>query len=188
VTSGMLPNVALVGKSGAGKTTVALYLVDHYGYQRASVGQIVRQITRLLYQGEAKRELNRVTDALMTIDETLLMHAALSAMESTAPVVFDSVRYASEYRHLCAASFVIWRVEASLSVRLERLRSRGQAYHPDEDEAHLSETELDSAPQQSVIFNDRTDPIHLHRQVDEIMRGFEKRLPSDGIQDAGLWT
>jgi len=41
-----LPNIGIIGKMGAGKTTVAKYLEDKYGYQRTSLAEPMRQIVK----------------------------------------------------------------------------------------------------------------------------------------------
>jgi adenylate kinase family enzyme len=69
--------IALSGNSGSGKSSVARYLVERHGYLHASTGQICRRISALLFGNEDKTSLNRVSEAVRTIDKNLLIHAAL---------------------------------------------------------------------------------------------------------------
>jgi adenylate kinase family enzyme len=64
----VVDRIALSGRSGSGKTTVANYLVAKYGFTRCSTGAACRELCKNLFGGESKAILNQVTDALKAID------------------------------------------------------------------------------------------------------------------------
>src|SRR5690242_9306970 len=121
----MRANVALYGRSGSGKTEIANYLTSKYGYIRTSTGSACREICQLLFQDESKTLLNRVTDAMKSIDENVWLRAALRKIEPGHAVVFDSMRFHSDYEYLRGHGFSLWRIDAPLDLRLIWLQRRG---------------------------------------------------------------
>src|SRR5438552_18965303 len=117
----MANKIALSGRSGSGKTTIAEYLVNKHGYTRCSTGAACRDVCNRLFGEESKAILNKVTDALKAVDPDVWLRAALSSLKEDMPVVFDSMRFATDYAFLKNQGFEMWRVEAPLSIRLVRM-------------------------------------------------------------------
>lgn len=138
----MGPHIALYGRSGSGKTTVAEYLVSTHHYSYCSTGAACRQVCRLLFNSESKKVLNQVTDAMRAIDENVWLRTALASAPSDSPIVFDSMRFDTDYRYLRERDFEVWQVDAPLEVRAGRLRERGQEFDPARDDLHPAEVEL----------------------------------------------
>jgi 5'-deoxynucleotidase YfbR-like HD superfamily hydrolase len=149
----VLPNIGLHGRTGSGKTTVAEYLVAKYGYFRCTTGKAVREISKALFQTEAKTVLNRITDCMRAIDESVWIRAALATAPVGQPIVFDCVRYSNDYEQLNS----------------QRLWTRGQDYDPNVDEYHLSETQIDDFEFHHNITNLLSNKSSLYQQVDNIM-------------------
>jgi hypothetical protein len=101
-----------------------------------------RHICRVLFNSEAKTLLNQVTDALKAIDEDVWLRAALVQAPPGRSIVFDSMRFASDYRFLAENGFATWKIVAPLDVRLMRLRLRQQEFDPVIDDNHRGEVEL----------------------------------------------
>jgi dephospho-CoA kinase len=158
-------DIALYGHSGAGKTTVADWLVSNRGFVHCATGAACRGICQMLFQSESKTLLNQVTDALKAIDEHVWLRAALSENVVGKPVVFDSMRFLSDYRFLRERGFSTWKITAPLEVRVGRLRARGQEFNPDVDDRHRGETELAGSAFDVVIDNGGSDLPTLYEAV-----------------------
>ena len=165
----MAAKIALSGRSGCGKTTIAEYLVDKHAFARCSTGLACRELCRKLFASESKSILNMVTDALKAIDPDVWLRAALSTLDGDRPVVFDSMRFAGDYAFLKEQGFQMWRVEAPLEVRVRRMKDRGQIFIPDDDN-HPAETELDSYQFDRVIENPNDDIHLLHDQIERALQ------------------
>ena len=164
------PNIALVGKSGVGKTTVAAYLVSEYGYVRTSTGDVCRQVCQLLFRASSKSLMNRVTDAMKQIDENVWLSTALAAVTDGQRIVFDSMRFQTDYDYLSDRGFSIWRVNAQLDVRIRRLSSRGEEFDPAADEIHRTETELDDVVANFEIDNSPVSLSNSKQRIDDRLR------------------
>lgn len=164
----MVHKIALSGRSGSGKTTIAEYLVSKHGYARCSTGAACRELCKKLFGDESKAILNKVTDALKTIAEDVWLRAALSSIGEDKPVVFDSMRFATDYAFLQNHRFEMWRVEAPLSIRLVRMKRRGQLVRPEDDE-HRAETELDRHHFDRSVDNSGEGVELLYREIEKAL-------------------
>jgi cytidylate kinase len=160
--------IALSGRSGSGKTTVAEYLVNRHGYVRCSTGAACRDVCTRLFGDESKAMLNKVTDALKAVDPDVWLRAALSCLDKDTLVVFDSMRFASDYTFLKNQGFEMWRLEAPLAVRLVRMERRGQHVRPEDDE-HRAETELDRHQFDRFLDNSGEDTDLLYCEIDKAL-------------------
>jgi dephospho-CoA kinase len=161
-------NIALSGKSGSGKTSVAEYLVKEHGYTRRSTGAACREVCNRLFGGESKAILNSVTDALKAVDPDVWLRAALSGVEGNMPAVFDSMRFATDYAYLKGQGFETWRVEAPQAIRLARMERRGQVVKPEDDE-HPVETELDKHEFDRFVDNSEDGLDSLYREIEKAL-------------------
>jgi dephospho-CoA kinase len=162
-------NIALYGRSGSGKTTIAQFLVKNYGYNRCSTGDACRHVSKFLFQSESKKILNQVTDAMRIIDQNVWLRTALTLVPDDSLIVFDSMRFFNDYNYLKARSFSLWKVEAPIELRLERLYQRGQLYDLEEDENHITETELEKYTFDYTIDNSDILFQSLYRNLNAIM-------------------
>lgn len=145
---------ALIGKSGAGKSTAAAMIAELHGARRVSTGAICRQISSLLIGNEDKASTQKVDDALLTIDESIFLKAALRGIADSDAICVDSLRFKSDLQIARERGFYVIRIFAPDDVRVQRLKDRGQSFDLDVDGRHRSETELDDADVDLVILND----------------------------------
>jgi dephospho-CoA kinase len=163
-------NIALMGKSGTGKTTVAKQLVSGHGYHRCTPGDICRQVCSLVFGKQERSVMNKVTELLKTIDNLVWLKAAMANAPPGRPLVYDSMRFADDYDYLRNEGFEVWLVESREDLRHERLKERGQIY-TDADEEHPLEVELSSHHHHQLINNDdHLDAGALARQVADLLR------------------
>lgn len=156
-------NIALYGRSGSGKSSVAEELLGH-GYQHLKTGRACRRICTELFDSDDKSILNQVTDALRAIDPSVWLRSALGEAASDAPIVFDSMRFPSDYVRLRDEKYLLVRVEAERPTRLQRLAERGQEYDPDRDDGHEAEVSLHDF-EFDVVIDNSGDREALSRQV-----------------------
>ncbi|TCA18490.1 hypothetical protein E0H68_03375 [Rhizobium leguminosarum bv. viciae] len=147
---------ALIGKSGAGKSTVAGSLCQGADIRRVSTGQICRQIAKLLFDNDDKASTQRVDDALTLIDPSVFLQAALRGVDLRESICLDALRFQSDYAIARDLGFKIIRVSAPDALRVRRLAERGQVFDLATDGQHRSEVELDAAAVDFTIRNEGT--------------------------------
>jgi energy-coupling factor transporter ATP-binding protein EcfA2 len=159
------PNVALIGRMGSGKSTIAQLLTDLYGYQRFSWAQPVKDIASLAYgpidksQGyeveiptgdnavrTGREILQRIgTDAMREqVDRQFWIRAGTRRIEARDDIrwVNDDTRFPNEADALARRGWAVIRLKLPDEVRRARLY---QSYgYIDEDALnHASESEVD---------------------------------------------
>ncbi|QYE37233.1 AAA family ATPase (plasmid) [Polymorphobacter sp. PAMC 29334] len=152
----MIPpvRIALVGKSGSGKSTAGLRLSGLTGVDHVRTGLICRQIARSLFGNEDKRSTQTLDDALTAVDPSIFVRAALRSYSEDAGFVLDALRFESDALLARKLGCRIVRVVAPAELRHERLRVRGQSFDPRTDGLHRSEVELDAIQVHHEIVND----------------------------------
>lgn len=143
-----LPNIAFIGKAGAGKSTAAHALMrnEGSGYHLLSFAAPLKEIAATIWGDAAyndRGKLQQLGTAVRNIDEDAWCNLWRKLAESLGgPLVTDDMRFPNE---LCAASahgFVIVRILASREQRIARLTAMGKLQSEDQLE-HPSETALD---------------------------------------------
>lgn len=157
-------NIALCGQSGSGKSLVAQRLCSNYGYQLISTGNICRGISNLLFGDEAKGNLNKISTKLREIDEGIWIKAALRNVNKDLPIVFDSIRYFSDYIFFETEGYKIIRVVGNPALDAQRLKDRGQQIRG-EDLNHPSEREVDNFKLHYTIRNVGVDVSRIDSQI-----------------------
>lgn len=169
------PSIALIGRMGSGKSTIAQLLTDLYGYTKMSWAQPVKDIAALAYgpvdkgQGyevelpngksavrSGRELLQRIgTDALREqVDRSFWIRAGIRRIEARPDIVWvnDDTRFPNEADALARRGWYIVRVDLPEDLRRERLlEAHGQI-----DEAalnHPSETGIDDIQHHIRLWN-----------------------------------
>lgn len=150
-----LPNIALVGRAGSGKTTGAEWLIDEKGYERLSFAAPLKVMCgtatdREVLQtvGVGVRELHADAWVNLFLDQLITFRQD----DLVTPIVVDDCRFENEYWALKEQGFVFVQITADRDRRVMRLRANGKL----QDEAqleHVSETSLDKLPMDYRIRN-----------------------------------
>ncbi len=148
-----LPNVAFVGKAGAGKSTAAGLLVE-LGYTALSFAGPLKDLAAQLWGHTARTDrdkLQKMGVGIREIDNDAWVNLLLKRLRpplnvhpapSMGPFTIDDCRFENEWWALKGEGFVIVRIMAPLALRIDRLKGNGK-YQNDEQLEHESETALD---------------------------------------------
>jgi dephospho-CoA kinase len=162
-------NIALYGRTGSGKTTVALYLVQRHQYAHRHPGARCRSLALELFGTESKTVLNALSDCLRSIDANVWIRAELKREpDDSRLIVFDGMRYQEDLAFLRSLGFSAWQVVCDSKARRDRLSRRGQVFTAT-DETHSAETDLEDARFDVVLTNDGT-VAQLYGQVDAMLQ------------------
>lgn len=163
------PDIAIIGKAGAGKTTAAEILRKKYDYERLSFAAPLK----VMCGTETDRDLLQCVGVrvreLVTAGWVNLLRHDLEQFQSLHrdPWVVDDGRFPNEMQMLLEEGFRIVRVVAGRNDRVVRLRANGKLT----DEAqleHVSETSLDAFEPHYTIVNSGT-PQQLEQQLVEVI-------------------
>jgi hypothetical protein len=182
-----LPDIALAGKSGAGKSTAA-QLLEQLGYQTRSFAAPLKRIAAELWGeaattdraklqclGVAVREIDPDTWAKLLIRDTRPISQSMGYVGPRGyPVVVDDLRFENEWFALKGEGFVIVRVEAPRLVRIDRLKGNGKWQDADQLE-HVSETAVSHLTADHTIPNDGTTNAFYDELVDVVIKERRRR-------------
>lgn len=174
------PNIAFMGKAGAGKTTAAAVL-EGLGYRKLSFAAALRDTAVGIWGEEARNDrdkLQRLGVAVRDIDEDAWAGKLFRTVDqmgaSSVPVCVDDMRFPNEYWGLMERGFVIVRVEADRTQRIDRLKASGK-WQSEDQLAHVSESALDFEPADHFIRNDLGHDA-LARRVTDILNRERRRV------------
>ncbi|MFQ5979787.1 MAG: AAA family ATPase [Candidatus Heimdallarchaeota archaeon] len=165
-------NLAITGRMGSGKTTLAEILQDHYGYALVRISGKLKEIVidlELPYQRDTLQEIGdyfRKFDEIVWVRQAIRRSKAL-LVEGSPGIAIDDVRYKNEQIALTKADFRVIRVYADEEKRRTRIEQRDSIVISDDDwkrwSTHPTELEISSIPVSSEISNNgtRTDLIKL---------------------------
>ena len=170
--------VGLTGKMRAGKDTVTDYLVANYGFTKFAFGDALKEHANKIFDvpaGAKPREIyQRFGQYCRAIDEDVWVRKCFQSIAESdrgnrvfRPIITD-IRQPNEYARCRAEGFVIIRVKADDSVRLERAREAGDKFDK-ESLNHETERHVDGFEVDFEIDNNGTWR-GMAEQVDVIMR------------------
>lgn len=194
VTVKSAPNIALTGLMRSGKDAVAAYLTDKYGYTRFAFGDGLKDVCRVLYPdefangnkprallqgfGQDARKYDESVWTRKCFDDIGSSRERIESVQAkirVAPplslkqfrVVISDLRQPSEYDRCRAESYVIIRVTAPESVRIDRAIKSSDTFNL-RDLTHDTESHVGGFEVDYEIVNDGT-LAELYAQIDAIM-------------------
>src|SRR5436190_14713171 len=120
--------IAIYGKSGAGKSTVAQYLSSKYRYKHCTAGKLCRSLCLELFGTEERAVLNAFNDAVRSIDSMVWIRTALKIASPVDRIVFDSMRFKEDVEYFRANDFKLWRIRSEERRVGKECRSRWWRY------------------------------------------------------------
>jgi hypothetical protein len=179
-TATRLPDIAIVGKAGAGKTTAAEHLHCRHGYLRVSFANILKDVAATIWGPEARTDrdkLQRLGVAVREIDQDAWVNAARRTIEGPGygkrgfPIVVDDCRFPNEYWMLKELGFRFLRVHASETLRVDRLQRNGKLQDISQLN-HVSETAIDDTkdfPVDHNIWNEGLRLLDYQIAIDSVL-------------------
>ena len=176
-----LPNIAFIGKAGAGKTTAAQLLMSTFGYGKFAFADPLKDIATQIW-GESARtdrdKLQRLGVAVREIDSDAWANLLVRKVKALPPgvrVTVDDCRFPNEAQLLGEIGFVFVRIEADTMARVERLIAIDKL----QDElqlVHESETALDDFVSDYTVFNQQDNRDGFYESIIGVLNREARRL------------
>lgn len=164
---------ALVGKSGAGKSSFGKLLASELDIPYVKTGKVCRTISKILFGTESKDDTQALDDALRTIDQSIFLKATLRESIALKGGIIDSLRFYSDYELVKSMECIVIRVTCNDEVRRNRLKGRGRAL-TNINEEHCSETDLDMV-NVDFEYDNSGDSEELHKNVLKIVQKYNEK-------------
>lgn len=177
-------NIGIVGNMGSGKSTIANYLVEKYGYKKGSLAQPMRDFVAEVLQIDktdpryrpAMQELG--TEWGRKYDEDCWVKYLLNHLDMF-PTVIDDVRFVNEAKALLEAGWMLIYLECPDGIRRQRCIDRDGIYDQ-ETERHPSEMgvhEIEGRFAKDLIYiNAGLSQDKVFEQIDELFEEIELGL------------
>jgi len=167
-------NVAIVGKMGAGKSSLANFLVDVHQYTRVANAGALKTLAQMAYGPIDKGETYRITQdymlgpqeteisgreilqgigqTLKSFDRDIWLKAMVRSMESLqGPFVCDDTRFPFEADFLRKQGWIIVKLYVPKEIRMARYKSLYGREPTDAEMSHPSETEVDQIEEDLLL-------------------------------------
>jgi hypothetical protein len=165
--------IAILGRAGSGKDTVANYLVSEHGFEKHAFSEGLYKICREYYGMTVKDRglLQEVGEAMRSIDPDVFVKYLGRSLKNSKNIVISDVRFVNEYKTLKDLGFKFYRVKADLNTRLGRIQERDKIEinqdYINKIETHTIETQCDGF--EAEILENNKDYNELFRKIDEIV-------------------
>lgn len=123
----MTLKIAILGKSGAGKDTVADYLIEKYGFTKIRFGTSLYEICEKYFgmKNKDRKLLQDVGLAMRSVKPTVFVDLAEQEILNTnTNIVVSDLRQPNEYEMLKKNGFEFLYIESDLNKRIDRLEKR----------------------------------------------------------------
>ncbi|MFX0116573.1 MAG: AAA family ATPase [Candidatus Hodarchaeota archaeon] len=158
-------NIAITGRMGSGKTTIAEILRNQYDYSIVRISERLKQIVRDLELPYRRDVLQETGDFFRKFDGIVWVRQAIRKADDllakgASGIAIDDVRYKNEQIALKNAQFKIIRVSAAERKRKMWISLRDSIEISDDEwqrwSVHPTELEIDSIPVDYEMSNDGT--------------------------------
>ena len=164
--------IALTGKAGVGKDTLAAYAVAVYGFRKFAFADRLKELDYELFgptEGKNRKRLQMFGQFCRQIDPDVWVNQLDKRVKGyTGNAIITDVRQWNELQYCQDNGFVIVKVICDDVIRFQRMKERGDIFNP-EDLKHETETQLDEFPYDYWVDNNGTFNA-LTMQFDCIIR------------------
>lgn len=181
-------NIALTGKYGSGKTTVANYLVEKHSFVKMSLADPMRQIVREIFGIESKTDprYRKIMQKLGTNwfrsedPDVWIKYLLKRTKAEYRPIVVDDVRFPNEALTLAQNEWKIVYFNCPDEIRIERCKARDGNFD-NTTLSHPSETGVEQVvrayrqgliPKSAWIEIDASQGMEMvHKAIQEALSG-----------------
>lgn len=129
--------IAICGRICAGKTTLASYLEEHFGFKRLSFAEPIKRYAAEIFNMTTKNRalIQDLGQKLREIDDQVWVKHMEREIDrySDYDLVIDDLRFPCEFHMLCRQNFTCIRLIVDPEVQLSRIK----ALYGDEAEGHI---------------------------------------------------
>jgi len=119
-----MKNIILFGQMGSGKSTVAKYLCDNYGYTKFSLGEKIHSECEL-YKMHDREHLQAYGQMMRQVfHENIWCDYLINRSRGIDRIVIDDARQENEYDYFTEKGYLPIAIIADEELRLERLQKR----------------------------------------------------------------
>jgi len=119
-----MQNIILFGQMGSGKSTVAKYLCDNYGYTKLSLGEKIHSECKLYKMHDREHLQNYGQTMRLIFHENIWCDYLIERSLGIDKIVIDDARQLNEYDYFIKKRYLPIAVIAEEHIRLERLQKR----------------------------------------------------------------
>lgn len=180
--------IALVGKAGSGKDTVANILKEQYDIEAMALSDPIYKIANNLFkmQGKDRQLLRDIGKSLRAIDDYIFIKYLIDRVDNTSKdIIITDVRLLKEYNRLRNEGFKFILLETDDANRYDRIKLRDNIIEytmydkinlendPTELEVDLIPKQIKSNKDEYKIINNNGDVDSLRKQVIDIYQEFK---------------
>lgn len=175
--------IALTGKGGSGKGTVARYLIEKYDGRQYRFSYVLDDILKRIHKLNSRdNQINLALALRKLYGKDILAQIVKQDIDNEQPslAVIDGLRYPEELSQLQKLpSFKLAAIKADNNIRYQRSIKRGEKA----GEKTLTRTEFDALDkrdteihisalmkQADIVIDNNADLEHLYKQVDTLIK------------------
>ena len=170
-----MQNIILFGEMGSGKSTVAKYLCEQYGYTKLSLGEKIHSECRL-HGNETREEMQKYGQMMRKIfGENIWCDYLYLRSKNYKKIVIDDARQTNEFDYFTNNFFMPIAVIADEQIRLDRLQKRvnyvvnpDTSKHKTEVQARICIEKCEIKIYNNYLFNG----FELHDEIDDKLRKY----------------
>jgi len=163
--------IAIGGKAGVGKTTMARYLAEKYDYKIISIADQVKFIAHLIFDMKNKDRglLQDIGKKMREIKPTVWIDYTIKRVfeGDTDRIVIDDMRFPNEYNRFNENGFVLVKITADRELCVDRLLKRDGNFDlkklDDESETALDDIEFPEVIDNNGGFDE------FYKRIDKLM-------------------
>ena len=173
-----MKNIMINGRGGSGKSEIAKYLVENYGYKEIVLAEPIYEIAEKYFNMEIKdRELLQdIGQKLREIDENIWVNYLIKSLDENQLYALSDVRQSNEYDAFFEEGFIPIKVYADLDKRINRIEKRDGIVIDDEYISRLenNNAEIGADDKEYYYTIDNNGTIdELYEGVDTVVKGIE---------------
>jgi dephospho-CoA kinase len=167
-----MQNIILFGEMGSGKSTVAKYICNKYGYTRFSLGEKIHLECKL-HGNENREELQEYGQMMRKVfGEFIWCDYVINKSKGIDKIIIDDGRQLNEYSYFTNLKYIPIAVIADKNLRLKRLSNRVNykinlnTFEHDTEKQARKVVEMCNIKIYNNYFIDK-----LYDQIDKIIKG-----------------